>query len=216
MLPIQFLFLVVNAFALLLGVIYNHKTPELYANNFHSKVGWTITWIALAWVCMGLIQVYTGRTKAHSQEDNPAQPMTTANMFHYQRVQDAQLPNPSRWSSDSGQGTERNSASLCASRSPSVESEGHQFPGPTRRYTQDDEDDGIDDEAEKRGFLRNTSVDRFLPRNIARFTVGRPLKVLRFLYVLIERTILIQGFAAVTSGTVVYGGIGVSNRCNPS
>jgi hypothetical protein len=205
---VQFLFLIVNALALLLGVVYNHKTPELYPNNAHSKIGWSVTWIALAWVSMGLIQLYTGRLKA-AQDDLPAQPMTTENMVHYQRVQDTQLPNPSRWSNDSGQGTERNSASLCAS--PTAESENLRIPGPTRRYTQDEEDDVFDDDAEKRGFLRNTSVDRFLSRNVGRFASDRPLKIMRFLYVVIERSMMIQAFVAVTSGTIVYGGIGVSS-----
>lgn len=207
---VQFLFLIVNALALLLGVVYNHKTPELYANNAHSRIGWTVTWIALAWVSMGLIQLYTGRLKA-AQDHLPAQPMTTENMVHYQRVQDTQLPNPSRWSIDSGQGTERNSASLCAS--PTAESENLRIPGPTRRYTQDEEDDVFDHDAEKRGFLGNTSVDRFLSRNVGRFASARPLKIMRFLYVVIERSMMIQAFVAVTSGTIVYGGIGVSSPC---
>lgn len=209
-LPVQFTFLIINAFALLLGIVYNHKTPELYENNAHSKIGWIITWIASAWVFMCLVQVYVGRTKMHSLDDEASQPMTAANMAQYQRVQDAQLPEPSRWSNDSGQGTERNSASLYShSRSPSVESAEQQFSGPTRRYTHDDED-SFDEDAEKRGFLRNTSVDRFFSRYVARFAVGRPMKYLRFFYVLIERTILVQGFVALTTGTVVYGGIGVS------
>lgn len=210
-LPSQFVFLVVNAFALLLGLVYNHKTPELYENNVHSKIGWIITWIASAWVFMALIQVYTARTKAHPLDDQAAQPLNAANMAQYQRVHDEQLPHPSRWSNDSGQGTERNSASLYGhSRSPSVESEEQQFTGPTRRYTHDDLDD-LDDDAEKRGFLKNSAVDRFFTRNVARFAVGKPLKYLRFLYVVIDRTILVQGFVAITTGTVVYGGIGVSS-----
>ncbi|ORY12014.1 hypothetical protein BCR34DRAFT_537515 [Clohesyomyces aquaticus] len=204
----QFIFLVVNAFGLLLGIVYNHKTPELYENNAHSKVGWIITWIASAWVFMALVQTYTGRSKAHSLERHPEHQMTAANMAQYQRVHDTSLPNPSRYSNDSGQGTERNSASLYGhSRSPSVESEDQQFTGPPRRYTQDD-GDAFDEDAEKRAFLRNTSVDRFLSRNVARFASRRVLKLLRILYVVIERTILVQGFVAITTGTVVYGGIG--------
>lgn len=212
-LPIQFTFLILNAFALLLGVVYNRKTPELYENNAHSKVGWIITWVACAWVAMNLVQAYAGRARPHAQEDELSHPMTAANMAQYQRVQDAQLSGPTRYSNDSGQGTERNSSSLFGhSRSPSVESEDQQFTGPMRRYTQEthEDDEHYDDEAEKRGFLRNKSVDRFLSRTLARFAVGRPLKWLRFFYVIIERTILVQGFVATTSGTVVYGGIGVS------
>lgn len=208
----QFAFLIVNALALLLGVAYHANTPELYENNTHSKMGWIFTWIASAWVFMALVQRYAARTKAQSVEETTSQPMTADNMARYQRVQDEQLPNPSRWSNDSGQGTERNSESLFShSRSPSVESENQQFTGPTRRYTQDDDFDDVNLEAEKHGFLGNSAVDRFLTRSVARFGAGRSLKVMRFFYVAIERTILVQGFLALMSGTVVYGGIGVSN-----
>ncbi|KAF2018484.1 hypothetical protein BU24DRAFT_345009 [Aaosphaeria arxii CBS 175.79] len=204
-LAFQFLFIVINAFALLLGVVYNHKTPEMYANNAHGKTGWIITWIASAWVFMALVQVYAGRASSPESTDDETQPMTTANMARYQRVQDC-LPDPSRFSNDSGQGTERNSASLFGhSRSPSVEEDEHLFSGPTRRYTSDD--DEAFDETEKPKFLRNTAVDNFFSRNVARFAVGRPLKWLRFFYVVIERTILVQGFVAFATGTVVYGGI---------
>ncbi|KAH7085377.1 integral membrane protein [Paraphoma chrysanthemicola] len=206
-LPAQLAFLATNAFALVLGLVYNHKTPELYENNSHGKTGWIFTWIASAWVFMALIQLYTGRSGARSMGNEAAQPMTAANMARYQRVHD-ELPDPSRYSNDSGQGTERNSSSLFGhSRSPSVESENQQFTGTTRSYTQDD-NDSFDDSLEKRGFLRNTSVDRFFSRSVARFAVGRTLKAIRFFYVVFERTILIQGLVAIASGTVVYGGIG--------
>jgi hypothetical protein len=189
-----------------LGVVYDRKTPEMYAGNTHSKIGWAITWIASAWVFMAFVQAYAGRSDTHSKDDQAAPLMTTANMLRYQRIQDEELP-PSRWSNDSGQGTERNSTSLYGhSRSPSVESENQQFSSPPRRLTHDD--DSFDDDSEKRGFLRNTSVDRFFSRNVARFAAGRTLKAIRFLYVVVERTILVQGFVAITSGTVVYGGIG--------
>lgn len=211
----QFVFLALNAFALLLGLVYNHRTPELYANNAHSKIGWIITWIASAWVFMALIQTYAARSKALPLDDPDAQPLNAANIAQYQRIHDVQHPQPSRWSNDSGQGTERNSASLYGhSRSPSVESENQQFPGPTRRYTHDELDE-IDLDAEKRGFLENSLVDRFFLRNVARFAAGRPLKYLRFLYVVVDRTILVQGFVAIMSGTVVYGGIGVSDPDHP-
>jgi len=206
-LPAQFIFLLANAFALLLGVIYTHKTPNLYENNSHGKIGWVITWIASAWVFMALVEAYASRKSAHALQSGET--LSSASMAQYQRVQEAELPSPTRWSNDSGQGTERNSASLCGhSRSPSVESEVQQFSGPTRRYTQ--EDDDLLDEDEKHGFLRNKSVDSFLSRTVGRFVVGRPLKIMRISYVVIERVLLVLGFLAITTGTVVYGGIGVS------
>ncbi|KAI4619920.1 hypothetical protein J4E83_005777 [Alternaria metachromatica] len=210
-LPSQMIFLAINAFALVLGLVYDHKTPEMYAGNAHSKMGWAITWIASAWVFMALIQAYAGRSESHSKADEFAEPMTTANMLRYERVHDEEAVAPSRWSGDSGQGTERNSASLYdPSQSPSVESENQQFAPPLRRSTHDDDSFGNDDDSddEKRGFLRNTSMDNFFSRSVARFAVGRTLKAIRFLYVAIERTILVQGFAAIVSGAIVYGGIG--------
>ncbi|KAJ4348156.1 uncharacterized protein N0V89_009528 [Didymosphaeria variabile] len=208
----QFVFLIVNAFALLLGLVYNHQTPELYENNAHSKVGWIITWIASAWVFMALVQVYTARAKPYSLEDHSGEPLNAANMARYHCVHfgDNQDVSPGRWSNDSGQGTERNSASLYGnsnSTSPSVESEERRFNMPPRRTTHEELDD-VDLDAEKRGFLENNVVDRFFSRHVARFAVGKPLKILRFLYIIIDRTILVQGFVAIMSGTVVYGGIG--------
>ncbi|KAI5289930.1 hypothetical protein KEM54_002853, partial [Ascosphaera aggregata] len=43
-LPVQFIFLVFNAFGVLLSVIYNASTPDLYENNAHHKMGWIATW----------------------------------------------------------------------------------------------------------------------------------------------------------------------------
>lgn len=204
-LPSQLAFLATNAFALVLGVAYKHETPELYANNAHGKTGWIITWIASAWVFMRVIQMYAGPEKSQSMGD-AAHTMTAANMARYQRVHD-EVEDPARYSNDSGQGTERNSSSLFShSRSPSVESENQQFIGQNRTYTGEDAD-AFNDASEKRGFLRNTSVDRFFSRNVARFVAGRTLKVIRFVYVVFERTLLVQGLVAILTGTVVLGGI---------
>ena len=206
--PAQFVFLIINAFALLLGLVYNHKTPELYDNNVHSKIGWVITWIASAWVFMALVQAYTASAKPYSLENLSAQPLNAANMARYQRVQNAEP----RWSNDSGQGTERNSTSLFGnSTSPSVESEDRPFNIALRSHDHDELDHG-EPEAEKSGLLNDNAVDRFFTRNVARLIVGKPLKYFRLLYVVIDRTILVQGFVAIMSGTVVYGGIGVSCR----
>jgi hypothetical protein len=202
----QLAFLATNAFALLLGLGYTNKTPELYANNSHNKTGWIITWIASAWVFMWVVQMYAGQNKAHSIGDDAAHSMTTANIARYQRVHD-EVPNISRYSNDSGQGTERNSSSLFGhSRSPSVESENQQFIGQDRQHAQE-YDDSFDDASEKRGLLRNTLAEGFFSRNVARFASGRMLKFLRLFYVVFERTLLIQGFVAMATGIVVLGGI---------
>ncbi|KAL1594958.1 hypothetical protein SLS59_008509 [Nothophoma quercina] len=203
-LPSQFAFLIINALALLIGVVYNHKTPDLYENNSHSKIGWIITWIASAWVSMALIQSYMDRDQAQSFDDETTQPLNAANMAEYQRVKEEDLESPYRYSNDSGQGTERNSASLYShSPSPSVGSEDRQFPGPTRRNVHDELDDLEDVSLEK----PKSRLDSFFSRNVARFVAGRTAKIVRALYVVFERTIIIQGLVAILTGTVVYGGI---------
>ena len=203
-LPSQFAFLIVNALALLIGVVYNHKTPDLYENNSHSKTGWIITWIASAWVSMALIQSYMDRDQAHSFDDETTQPLNAANMAEYQRVKEEDLESPYRYSNDSGQGTERNSASLYGhSPSPSVGSEDRQVPEPMRRNIHDELDDLEDVSLEK----PKSRLDSFFSRNVARFVAGRTAKVIRALYVVFERTIIIQGLVAILTGTVVYGGI---------
>ena len=204
--PSQLAFLVVNALALLVGVVYNHKTPELYENNAHSKAGWIVTWIASAWVFMALIQTYMDRSQAHSFDDETTQPLNAANMAQYQRVKEEDLQSPCRYSNDSGQGTERNSASLYGhSRSPSVESEDQQFLGATQSNTHDELDDLEDVTLEKP--KPKSRFENFFSRNVTRFVVGRTAKAIRLLYVVFERTILVQGLVAILTGTVVYGGI---------
>jgi len=108
----QFMFLAVNAFALVLGLVYNHKTPELYENNVHSKIGWIITWVASAWVGMALIEAYASRTKDTLSDRHAGNVLNAANIAQYQRVHNFQASSQSRWSNDSGQGTERNSVAL--------------------------------------------------------------------------------------------------------
>ncbi|KAL6705276.1 hypothetical protein ACN47E_007086 [Coniothyrium glycines] len=203
----QLVFLAINSVALVLGLVYNHSTPELYANDSHRKTGWIVTWVASAWVFMALVEAFASRKDTPEASDEAAQLMTTDNMARYLRVQDEEeIPKP-RWSHDSGQGTERNSASLYGhSRSPSVETENQHYETPSGPFH--DDIDSFDAEAEKRGFLHNIPVERFFSQKIARFAVGRTLKVMRFVSIVLERTLLVQGLVAIATGSVVYGGIG--------
>jgi hypothetical protein len=202
------MFLVVNGLGLLISVIYNHSTPNLYENDSHSKIGWIATWIASTWVIISVINTYAGVARRKQSIGKASHQMTAATMAQYQRMH-SEEPIPARWSGDSGQGTERNSASLAGdARSPSAESENQRLFVP--RYN-DGGDDEYHPEAEKNGLLRNNPVDRFLSRNIPRVAVGRTLGLLRVIYYFGDRTLLIFGFLAITTGTVIYGGIGVSD-----
>ncbi|KAF2838507.1 integral membrane protein [Patellaria atrata CBS 101060] len=199
----QSLFLLVNGLGLLTACIYNTTTPDLYPNNSHHKLGWALTWILSSWVIMGIVNRYTSSKKVNVTAVAEGLLVSAGAVAEYHRLPHTQEYDESRWSRDSGQGTERNSASFCSqSRSPSVESENQQFQDPVHQY--DEEDDQTD---EKDGFLKDSRVDRFMKRNVSRIAFGRSLGVLRFFYVAIERLILVLGFVALATGIVTYSGI---------
>ena len=126
---VQFIFLAVNAVGILLATIYNASTPDLYPNNAHHKLGWVVTWIVVAQLVMGVITIYTGR-----QERKPKYlPVSSEAMAEHHRWQGLRSLQASRFSNDSGQGTERNTESL---RSQSISSSAageDQLPSPLER-----------------------------------------------------------------------------------
>jgi hypothetical protein len=207
--PWQAFFVLLNTVGVLLGFIYDAKVPNLYEHNVHYRMGWLFTWISVAWLLMGIVNMYSRKTEGRRHS---GQQMSAANMARYQRIQQTQEPENPRWSRDSGQGTERNSASLFSSTgsgSPSADFENQRFGDSTPAYHHDDEmDEEI--EVEKRSFLRNTRVDRFLSSKLHKYATDRAFNINKWTYIFFERTMLILGFFAITSGFVVFGGLAVS------
>lgn len=203
----QFFFLVLNALGLLVGIIYNSQTPDLYENNAHHKIGWIATWVMSAQVIMSLIFAYAGRGESESTSYERAAflPVSTDEMAESPTTYPTGIHHGYRWSRDSGQGTERNSSSLhsrpsspsCASPSdeydtfdkPEPELDVHEKPGPAR------------------GWLRSTFVDRFLANRVPGMVSSRVLRVLNGIYLVVDRLILQFGFVAIATGAVTYGGI---------
>ena len=197
----QFVFLAINAVGILLATIYNANTPDLYPNNAHHKLGWVVTWIVVAQIVMGIITVYAGR-----QEPKPNYlPVSSEAMAEHHRWHGLRSPLAGRFSNDSGQGTERNTESL---RSHSISSSGageEQLPSPLERPRVEESN------IERQGLLRLTKVDQFLSKRIPGMLSSRILRVGQFLYDVVDRTILLVGFAALMTGIVTYGGLFVSN-----
>jgi hypothetical protein len=205
-LPLQFLFLVFNAFGLLLGTIYNSQTPDLYPNNAHHKIGWIVTWVITAQVVMALIFAYAGRgeskkSQVHSFERAAFLPVAT---------DENECPYPTgamheyRWSRDSGQGTEAGS-SIHSPTSPSCESQA--------------EYDGFEKPEElppkpsdPRGWFHRSIVDRFLSNRVPGMVPNRVLRISNNVYDVIDRIILPFGFIAIVTGAVTYGGIFRGNQ----
>lgn len=210
-LPVQFLFLIVNALGVFVGIIYNSQTPDLYENNAHHKIGWIATWVMVAEVVMGLLFAYSGRNKHPSDAryetvtflpvppDSRQDDRTSSSHPGYQY----------RWSRDSGQGTERSSSSLNSLRTDSPER--------GRRLTRDVQLDEFEEKpidepnfmSRKWRFPGSAFVDKHLARRIPGLLSQRVLNSLRVIYIIIERTILPLGFISILTGAVTYGGISV-------
>lgn len=51
----QLVFIAFNGLGLLLALFYNTRTPDLYPNNAHHKIGWIITAVIVAHVIVGFM-----------------------------------------------------------------------------------------------------------------------------------------------------------------
>ncbi|KAI2820867.1 hypothetical protein CBS63078_5003 [Aspergillus niger] len=203
-LPSQFLFLVCNAVGLLIGIIYNSQTPDLYENNAHHKIGWIATWVMSAQVIMSLIFAYAGRGESESTSYERAAflPVSTDEMESPQMYSGG-VRHSYRWSRDSGQGTERNSSSL------------HSRPGSPSCASPSDEYDGFEKpedplpepSSQPRGWFRIPFADRFLASRVPRLVSTRALRIISTIYAVIDRIILPFGFVAIATGGVTYGGL---------
>ncbi|OTA65948.1 hypothetical protein K449DRAFT_431410 [Hypoxylon sp. EC38] len=203
-LPIQFLFLCTNALGVLLGITYNAKTPDLYPNNAHHKLGWMVTWVVSVQVVISLIGRVAGvmsrnKTQEFSKEEEQAFiPVSTEAMAEHQRIDNSYFSHPYRHSNDSGQGTEPNTESL---RSNSVSTAvGQESPGDRRVHYEDDLEDVQFKPAE---MLPLKSADSFIAK-IAGKISARAWKILMFTYNFIDRTILILGYIALCTGIITF------------
>lgn len=199
----QFVFTATNAVGLLLGVVYNANTPDLYPNNAHHKLGWIVTWVVSAQVVVGLLGRIAGMMKSdegyrhHGGERQSFMPVSSEAMEEHER----RFPKIFRHSNDSGQGTEPDSDSL---HSP-IDSGFHSPPIPFQDANKegDDEDEEIDLES-----LHPESTERGkvygLAKTVADKVSSRAWKFMLFAYNLVDRTILILGFVALATGVIAY------------
>ena len=205
----QLTFLGVHGLGLLLGAIFTSKTPDLYENNAHNKIGWIVTLIVLAQTVSGVIKLYESGTSDHkvnSEEKTAFLPISHETMAYHELLQGDDAPGRYRYSRDSGQGTE-------------IESPGDESCVPL----QDDDYmvhfnldcpqhiDGEKDFNEKQTSARPPAPSRL----VSYFSALMPecaISLMDTVYDFVNGLILILGFVAITTGIVVYGGILVSSE----
>lgn len=210
-LALQFVFVVTNASGVLVGTIYNANTPDLYPNNAHHKIGWLVTWVVLVQIGIGLLGRIAGTLKnnagqlQHGGERQSFIPVSTAALEEHERNDESRFPKFFRLSNDSGQGTEPNTESL---RSHSLSS-GPPSPHPDAGKEYEDEQEDDDLEARLPASARRRGLYA-LAGKIACKLSTRTWKVMLFTYNFIDRTILIFGFIALSTGVVTFGRFFVS------
>lgn len=205
-LPAQMVFHVVNGLGIFAGFVYNHSTPDLYVNNAHHPLGWVVVSFTFVWTLMSVYVAYGEHRRERRSSSQREQQLTIQSLAQF----DARSPYDdgvfSRDSRDSGQGTERNSASLFGSRQNSTD---HVYRKPEEDNSNEDfEDEKLDDEeAERTGFLGNKKFESFLSKGLRMISTKRATTVVRTTQIVLEKFLLLLGFVALTSGFVVSGGL---------
>jgi len=177
-------------------------TPDLYPNNAHHKLGWVLTWVAIAQGFMALVNTYGGRWDARDQDGKRGAfiPVSTEAMAEHQRL----MTYDSRFSGDSGHGTERNTESLLSqSCSPSVEHTHLDMPDLRREFEESEQ-------AEKQTLRHRSRLEQFLVKRLSGLSRFKILSIFDFFYNVVDRVILILAFVAYMTGLVTYSGIFVS------
>jgi len=206
--PTQAVFLVVNGLGILLGIVYNSQTPDLYENNAHHKIGWIATWIVVTQVVVGIIYAYSGQGRDNAgviYERAAFLPVPTEAVMESQQPYSTAAVHEYRWSGDSGQGTERNSTSLRSC--PVSPTEAHHLSpsGEFEDYGKLEED--ADDAPVTHYSFQNAVLERFFSTWMPRLAAARVLRIFHVAYIIIDRICLPIGFIAIATGGVTYGGI---------
>jgi hypothetical protein len=163
---------------------------------------------------MSLLFLYSGRTKTgslRSSEHAAFLPVSTENMMQH----DMSPYHDYRWSGDSGQGTERSSSQTSRDISP-TDPQRYVKPEP-QPDDDDDDEEGLPmpmPTPQRSSFFRVRVVDKFLSKRVPGLFSARLLKVIEAAYAVIDRTILVLGFIALTTGGVTYTGIFVSSSAS--
>ena len=162
---------------------------------------------------MSLLFTFSGRCKkedaAVSAERVAFLPISIEAMAQHQRFHD---PHPSayestRWSGDSGQGTEcaspsQHSRDLSPNYTSECGQEGERFLKPEAG------DEDVQQVLPRhRHFLANTFVHKFLKQRVPGPFSQRALKLLEAVYDSIDHIILLLGFVALVTGGITYAGI---------
>ncbi|CCF37488.1 hypothetical protein CH063_08802 [Colletotrichum higginsianum] len=212
-LALQFVFLAVNALGVLLGMVYNAATPDLYPNNAHHKLGWLVTWIVSVQVLIGFLGMAAGVLKGESPgeyDHNECQsfiPISTTAMAEHHRIHGSPFASEYRLSNDSGQGTEPCTESLRShSRSSSSNEASPRISGDHQKeFIEDDQDHEDGPSMPMPSSSSNQKKANTILAKVAAKISLRVWRGLLYIYNLVDRIVLPLGSITLCLGIVAYG-----------
>lgn len=194
----QLIFLAANGLGMFVGIVYNGKTPDLYPNNAHHKIGWIATVVVCVHVFLGLLERATGFMRKSDAGKGAYQGLRS-----YKPTGDRHGAGDSRRASyDSGHGSDRlteslrsNSVSTLAENRPLRSDEGEQ---------EFDEEESFTDVE----FLQRESRPSGWQGWVSKMPMGifrRGSKAFSLWYDIVDRVILPLGFITFCTGIVTFG-----------
>ncbi len=218
-LPVQFLFLAVNAIGLFFGVAYNIKTPDLYVNNAHHGIGWVSTWMVTALFITNLLSRYSksGKERFHSPRGERAAclPMSVENMAQH----NSEPSEGYGWPEHRRQGSSDSSTLHSQDAPPTLGRRRDTFdefnkPAPDLESEDEEEVQLSRHCGQKFCRLRNNciaAVNKYLLARLPKMASIKVLRTVKFVYNVLDRLMLLLGFIAMVTGFITYCGLFVSN-----
>ncbi|KAF8475936.1 hypothetical protein BDZ91DRAFT_710619 [Kalaharituber pfeilii] len=188
--PSQVAFLGSNFLGLAASVIYNGRTPDLYPNNSHHKMGWVIMGLLTLHTLMGIFSFSINPVAFEGSENRSEYvPLYTIGEDDEQEAKEA-LASPRRNSGDSGLGAERLSSSE------------HSVEAGNQRQLHREEQLGSISRP-----LYAGQVGAFFQHYCPYMFNTTIMKVNAALFSIMLRLLPIIGFVLITTGVVVFTGI---------
>jgi len=217
-LPSQLVFVTTHTIGLVLGILYNSNTPDLYPNNAHHKLGWITTFVVGGHLLLNILTGAVGPLQRAlrgpgraSQELQAFIPMTVSAMAEHQRLQGVSLPKPNRHSDDSGHGTEGTSEGTTESvRSSFVSPMAEELPMMLEEGRKAFEEDGDVFEDVVMGHGRRLRWGKAYRGKIASFFSSKVWRVFSICCKVADRLILPLGFVTLCTGIATYARFFVS------
>lgn len=202
-LAVQSAFTAINAVGVALAAIYNAKTPDLYPNNSHHKIGWIVTLIFAVHILVNFIGLAANKWRSRtartsSNEEHPFLPTTRQNSTFTQ----GGYYTPNQLTTDDGGSSSNTEPS--SSRNSSVSTicaeDAHLGSEHNKEFRNDD------DEFEDVPFLSSSPTRAALASTFNRCFSDNAMKYVDIGYKVVDRIILPFGFIALVTGVATFAG----------